>query len=648
MTALWMALLGATLFFAPWLGGQFAGPMPGVARALAAAAALIWALDRRMDLRVPRPAAWLLAFAAWSALVAAFGLNAHGALSTLSDLITWAALCAMCADAAKDSRARTWLIGALMASLAIVGLLAVLHAQQSGPGWREFGPFTTPNLFACYLATVLPLAALVALSPTGARRLAAALPGLQPSESGGRPPRSIGVLASAAFLLGMTALFFTGSKGAVLACGAGLLAGILAGRAWRKTAILPAVGLAAMLLIAALAGGRTLLGRVESAGTTEAHSSQFRVITWKGAARMARAHPVFGVGPGSFGAAFNRYAIGGWTQAAHNAYLQTAAETGAPGLLLLVAALGSAAVGLLRRSGASLLAAAALAGLLAAAAHNLVDYGWTLWAPGAVLWALIGLAEPAEIRPPKWLSALWLASLAGALGWALLTANAAALTDPSAEPNPNQSPAEAADAIRQARRLDPLDDRLPIAEGHTLLQAGDGDGALAAFTDATRISPWDAVAWRRVGEMQLSRNDFAAARAAFAKGLSWSPNGYKLLLDAARTEEALGNHAEALALYRRLAAVYEGPVGQYPPTPEIVDIEPLYAYDALLKDARRRNDEKAEKRFRAALIALADRYETNRAKYPMIWQATHKDDPADLAEVQRMREQAKGGGTSGG
>lgn len=637
---LWVGLLLAALAFSPWLGGMLTGVGPAAARALIAAAGIAWVIDRRGSWSYPRPAAWLWIFIGWASLTVLRGTDVHASLTALSDLITWATILILCADGARDRKMRVEALGWLLVGFYVVSWLGMHDGLTNIPGWRIFGPFNNPNLFAAYLITLLPVLIVwcLAWSPRMARPVAIA----------GRWWDSARALAVIGLGSGLTALFMTGSKGALAALVFGIAA-VLALGFWRRVRI-GAVVFGIVLVIAAAVGGKTLLGRVETATTTQAHSSEFRVLTWKGAAGMAEANPVIGTGIGTFGSAFSRYAVAGWTGAAHNAYLQTAAETGLPGLILLLIPLGMSAALLWRAKRnanpwTALLAVAALAALIAAAAHNLVDYGWTVWAPSAVMWALVGLAlgreERANRAMPPW--AAWgMATLLGAvLLGGLLMANAASLADPATDPDSGLSPEERVAALESARRLSPLDADIARQLGIARARVGDGSGALDALLAATRLNAGQPTAWRYLGEGYEHANRTEDARAAFATGLKHAPNSMSLLLDAAQLADQTGRHADALNLYRRLIAVAEGPVGKYPATPEIVDTEPLYAYAAVAAEERRHGNDAAARRHLGALIALANRYEANRKQYPLIWQATGKDNAETLAEVQHLRAMAR-------
>src|SRR5205823_2852634 len=74
----------------------------------------------------------------------------------------------------------------------------------------------------------------------------------------------------------------------------------------------------------------------------ESYSGRFRALTWRGTANMAVKNPILGTGIGSFGTAYPRYAEAGFTEHAHNSYLQLAAEAGFPAAIFLIVIIGVA------------------------------------------------------------------------------------------------------------------------------------------------------------------------------------------------------------------------------------------------------------------------------------------------------------------
>ena len=213
-------------------------------------------------------------------------------------------------------------------------------------------------------------------------------------------------------VLELAALPLTGSRGGLLALGGGLALFALAvllrregpdRRALRRLLTILALGVPlAALLSGPIAGRLVASGRAPSAssaapagGVEQANSNQFRRLTWKSTARMALANPLLGTGVGKFKFAHPRYAIAGFTEMAHQSYLQVAAETGVFGLVGLLLALLGAALAVLRAprsSGAERWLAAGLGGgIAAAAAHNMIDYSWFVYGTATLFWGMMGL-----------------------------------------------------------------------------------------------------------------------------------------------------------------------------------------------------------------------------------------------------------------
>lgn len=180
--------------------------------------------------------------------------------------------------------------------------------------------------------------------------------------------RGLGLSAAA---LGLAALGATATRGAwVAALVAGIVAVVLARSARR---VVPFA--AAFLLVGALLlGGPAVVSKLASADLNTG-SAGSRLEIWKATAAMIADHPVLGVGPGRYIYEYPAYQTaahvrieGGDTRAdqAHGIVLQTAAETGVPGALALLALAGIALVAGVR--GARRGDAVSLAGTIALSA----------------------------------------------------------------------------------------------------------------------------------------------------------------------------------------------------------------------------------------------------------------------------------------
>ena len=368
--------------------------LPDPAQLLLGLALLAWLLrglaQRRLLLPTHSVALLLILF------LVVCGATLLAAQDLVSGAAEWAkwlqVLLVMALVAAEPRRSTPWLLAALLlsgATQAVIGGWQFAlrgHGPESflmAPGlFRAYGGFEQPNPFGGYMGMVWPLAAALAAGLWRARQI----------------NRHKLLSAACAFvaLLSAGALLASYSRGAWLGAGAAaaiLLLGALRPASARPTLLL--VVLAAALLVA----GRGLwpqwvVARVSSitqdisganvrgvVPTTANFAVVERLAHWQAAAEMAAAHPWLGVGLGNYAAAYDRYRLARWPLAlghAHNFYLNLAAETGLPGLLVFVALLLAAALQALRvlRTAHGWQRALAL-GLLAAGAHlaihNVVD-----------------------------------------------------------------------------------------------------------------------------------------------------------------------------------------------------------------------------------------------------------------------------------
>jgi O-antigen ligase len=196
---------------------------------------------------------------------------------------------------------------------------------------RAYGTFDQPNPYAGYLGMLIPIAVGVLLTrPRGrARRYFMFV-------------LALAVLAVAASL----------SRGAWVGIGLALAVMMLL---WsRRSALLLTAGAVAATPVAALAFLNLLPAELTARLSTAADYFRFvdarqevvtsqnwavleRVAHWQAALDMIAAHPLRGVGAGNYPAVYQQYMVPGWLDPlghAHNYYLNIAAETGIPGLLI--------------------------------------------------------------------------------------------------------------------------------------------------------------------------------------------------------------------------------------------------------------------------------------------------------------------------
>lgn len=252
-------------------------------------------------------------------------------------------------------------------------------------------------------------------------------------------------------------------------------------------------------------------------------SSHTRTDYWSAAWNEVRDHPVLGGGANTF----RRY----WLRDrpgllgalnAHNLYLETLADLGPVGLLLLAVALATPLVAAARRRRRPWVPAAA-GGYVAFLAHAAIDWDWQL--PAVTLAALaLGSTVVIAARPPRAGRRVTPLARAVAVGAALpliafvfvaqLGNNAVAAADRAADRDNNAA-------------------------------------ALAAARRAERWLPWAATPWQKLGEAQLASGEVRAARRSFEKAIrhddaDWASWVDLALVSSGAARRAALAHAKAL------------------------------------------------------------------------------------------------------
>jgi hypothetical protein len=315
---------------------------------------------------------------------------------------------------------------------------------------------------------------------------------------------------------------------AVAAAAAAAALGFLEGRVHVRRAVhLGYAGLLLLALVAGLAavtarygspvtiakkGYHNLVGYDNGTSSTDLNQRLFslglgqRIPQFRVAWHEYTAHPVLGTGLGTY----ERY----WDQNrqeafkvrnVHNLYLETLAELGPFGLLLLVVALGAPLVGALKARRRSLVPAAAAA-YVAFLVHASVDWDWQM--PAVTLAALFcgagilaaGRPKPTDARavPVLWRAvALGLVFVLGCFAFVGLRSNKA-------------------------------------------IAASQGEASIAHYAQAAADArtarfwaPWSATPLQLLGQAQAGAGDLVAARATFHRALAKDPASWELWLDLA-------------------------------------------------------------------------------------------------------------------
>jgi O-antigen ligase len=225
----------------------------------------------------------------------------------------------------------------LMGALALAGVFNVmsgrLFADGEGRLNLEFGSIANANDYAAHLILILPFVLFVVLTK--------------------RYYKLIRFGALAVFVGGLFIAAGTGSRGFLIACGAGSIFAFLRGSGKLRVAMLVMVpvllfGSAALLPRQTVARYLTLFGEEvndNEVGGAES-SKQARTHLFKQSLRITMEHPIFGVGPGEFtdyeGELAKQEGHRGAWQGTHNAYMEVSSEAGLPAFFFFVACMVAA------------------------------------------------------------------------------------------------------------------------------------------------------------------------------------------------------------------------------------------------------------------------------------------------------------------
>lgn len=273
-----------------------------------------------------------------------------------------------------------------------------------------------------------------------------------------------------------------------------------------------------------------------AASTPAAHltstGSSFRSQYWSAALDAFASAPAGGVGAGNFELYWNAHPkLALPLVNAHSLYLETLAELGPAGLLLLLAFLITPVAAAWRRhafQGPAVEFDAALAVLAAGALSAALDWTWQIPAAFAPVIVALGLLVAGERRPRVRQSSFALAVVTLVVAWgAIWAAGISFATDRELAASQSAAArgdlAGAADDARTASHLEPWSPEPPLQLALVEELGGNLDAARVAALDAIDKARGDWRTWAVAGKIaQKSRNSGAAAL-LLAKAESLSP-----------------------------------------------------------------------------------------------------------------------------
>jgi O-antigen ligase len=363
-------------------------PLYGVVAgaALALAVRLVRGDTRSRELG---PLAWPLA--GFSALAGASMLWTddvrQGSITLLAFVLPFGLLAVAIARLEWSRRILSWLYAQLVlmaVAFAAIGIYQwltrdvfwnpkVIVGNAYAPFYRVNSVFWDPSIYGRFLVVAI-LASLVLVLYGGAGRIALA--------------------AGVAIVATWTGLVFSFSQSSFVALIVGVLAAAALAWRWRAAA---ALGIASILLLSAGFSAPpvrdAILEDVE-AGLNKATSGRAGLVT--NGARIALDHPVAGVGVGSFRRAYaERTGLRGEEPkraASHNTPVTVAAETGLPGLALLLWLVAAGVALPLQRASRSFAGRTSLIVAIALAAITVHSLFYDAFFEDPMTWALLGLA----------------------------------------------------------------------------------------------------------------------------------------------------------------------------------------------------------------------------------------------------------------
>lgn len=262
-----------------------------------------------------------------------------------------------------------------------------------------------------------------------------------------------------------------------------------------------------------------------------------RIPQWKVAWREYRGHPWLGSGYGSYERYWNQYRpVALKVRNVHNLYLETLAELGPVGLVLLVVALCLPLVAAAKARRWPL-ASVAVGAYVAFLVHAIVDWDWQM--PAVTFVALFcGAALLVSTRRA------WPFAPATRRAWRL---SAAGIT-----------------LVLAAVAFVGLRGNRSIAASEAAATKSNWAAAAANARTATEWAPWSSRAWQLVGEIQAQQRKLAAARISLRKAAAKDPADWTIWLDLANTTGGK-EKAHALAEAGKLN----------PLSPEVAALKPL-------------------------------------------------------------------------
>ena len=282
---------------------------------------------------------------------------------------------------------------------------------------------------------------------------------------------------------------------------------------------------------------------------------------------------VAGVGPGQWKAHVNTYGVDNFVvevrygsmqyQRPHNDFLWVAAESGIPGLMLLLALLLGAAAQALRhwQQTGSALGLALLAGIMVYVGAAMFSFPRERIAPTLLLCVYLGTAlwlnASASTKPMRFVWPLVALLAAGITGWMGLKQNEGGRLEQEMQAMRRAQRFDAAARVSQRiQRLGFTLDRtgIPLVyyEAETLLDKGQFEPARPLLNQALEHNPGHLFSWANLGNIAFKAGDLKGALYHYDHLLALSPRMEEVLMNRSAALYRLGRYEEGMATLKQV------------------------------------------------------------------------------------------------
>ncbi len=328
----------------------------------------------------------------------------------------------------------------------------------------------------------------------------------------------------------------------------------------------------AKLILAGMAIVILVLGAAAVAFTLSSSRDQHRVDMWDSALSMVKRDPLTGVGVYQFGTAYreirDKTLIQDKIVAAHNLWINTAAEIGLPGLLVLFWLGGSFLTHWWRAwqqagAGRKIRLEGILAALVGFSLHSLID---TFTLSASVLPILMFAAytaagqhtpfRRAEVHPlPRVFQYTVTVLVAGILIWLVRIDIAGLRYMNGLVQMVKEDYIEARNYLSRAKSLDPSLGLYDLQDAYVLgIMANDEpekylDSAIQAHLDTLKENPTFDTGFANLAALYAQKGDYPAAVDAMQQAVDIHPDVWQYRLKLAEYQEAAGQQEEAIQSY---------------------------------------------------------------------------------------------------